>query len=512
MTFATDGEYLTAPDLYALGRTFSITLNMVETGAEGFIIYKSTDGEVFEYLATTTDTQYVDEDVTEGETYYYRAYAYREEEISPVSETVSQKADTCSPYTESAKANSNIITVTVHAQDNYDSVRLYRSTDGTHFGTHIQEIENVGYGETLKFVDSVPTNGTYYYVAFATNGGYEYFSNWIVSTEVTSVIAAPEITALVQNGSSVNVTILANDNYDYINLYHSVDGITYSRVRTITFTKPGETNTVVIDAVEVGTNYFYAVPSVSGYEFSAEKIYTVDVIDLTPPSISKVESTCNSAKLTFASSLEYDSYTVYSVTVKYGFSFYTELATVVTPEYTVENLNIGEEYLFAVSGDFGGIKSDKSANATAIPSHSVKNMPMLDATCTTDGYTAYTYCEYCGTVLSGKDEILATGHSYEETEAEIPATTTSVGKTAVYTCSGCGDSYGGEEIPKLEDAFTLAGDANGDGEVNLIDILRTLKAVVGAEVKINRANADMDGDNEITVKDVLAAMMLILDK
>lgn len=458
VTFATNGSYLTAPDLTAKDGV-SITLTMSESGAKGYIIYKSEDGKVFDYLATVDSSTYTDADVTIGNTYYYRAYAYREEEISEVSETVSASA--------------------------------------------------------------------------------------VVNT------ALPEITALVQKGSSVNVTITAKDKYDYVNLYHSADGSNYSRVRTITnnLSNPGDTYTVAIDAVKVGTNYFYVMPMVDGYELPAEKVYTIDVIDLTSPSISNFESTCDSVKLTFDSEREYDSYTVYSVAVRYGYSFYSELATVDTPEYTVENLNIGEEYLFAVSGVFNGIQSDKSANFAVTLGHSTKDVPMLDATCTTDGYTAYTYCEYCEEVLSGKtvipasghvdtetetvdatctadghitvtckcgevlstETIPASGHDYKETEPEIPASFTSVGKEAVYTCTSCGDSYGGGEIPMLEVGLTMLGDANMDGEVTILDVLRTLKAAIGMATEINRANADMDGNGSIDVFDMLTILKAAIE-
>ncbi len=469
-TVADGGSYLTAPDLYALGRTFSITLNMVEANAEGFIIYKSTDGEVFEYLTTTVGSQYVDEDVTEGETYYYRAYAYREEEISPVSETVSQKATTLSPFTESATADGSTVTVTVYAEDNYDSVRLYRSDDGTHFGTHIQEIENVKYGETLTFTDKVSANGTYKYVAFATNGGYEYMAARTVSVIVDVPVSAPTVEYQCTYGSHV-FTLTPTSDYDELVLYISSNNVNFVK-HYADFIKGNGQCLFLVEDLKEGTYYYYVTAIKDGIESEASAILTVEIIIVTPPTL-KMSVNDGKISLTATAVEDYDSISIVRLNENNALDIVTvgESGPLKAGEtYTILDTTAvcGKTYQYTASGNVGSMSSDTS-NAVS--------------------HTA--------------------GHSYELTEEEIPATTESVGKTAVYTCS-CGDSYGGDEIPMLKPA--AVGDVTNDGVVNMLDVLRILKSIAGMDVEVNTANADVNGDGELSIEDALAIIKLALNK
>ena len=88
VSFDASGSYLTPPSV-ATAADRDITLNLSEKNAEGYLIYRSTNGEIFDYVTTVSGSEYTDTDVSYGTNYYYRAYAYREEEIGDVSETVS---------------------------------------------------------------------------------------------------------------------------------------------------------------------------------------------------------------------------------------------------------------------------------------------------------------------------------------------------------------------------------------------------------------------------------------
>lgn len=510
VTFATDGSYLTSPDLYALGRTFSITLNMVETGAEGFIIYKSTDGEVFEYLTTTVGEQYVDEDVTEGETYYYRAYAYREEEISPVSEIASCKAGTVSPYTESATADGKTVTVTVHAQDNYDAIRLYRSEDGKSYGTGIQEIENVKYGETITFTDTVIANGTYHYMATGINGGFEYFPARTVSVEVMHV-AAPTLSLDTSKDTYFILNAVANDNYQGIKVYFSTDGEVFELlVDSATDIVSGNTYTYSHKALTVGTTYYYYAV---GYDAVSESEPSVTVSEMyayvPDPKVISLSAKCTGNEVVFSSAIKHDSILVLRSTNNSQFTYHD---SIVGTTYTDRAVIAEKTYYYKFIGVINGVNSSRrAAEYTFSTKHDEVSYSWVLATCTEDGHSGYSICNYCEEYVREKVIYPATGHSYEETEKEIPATTESAGKSAVYTCSACGDSYGGEEIPKLE-AEAPAGDATGDGVINILDVLRVLKAVVGMDVEVSTANADMSGDGMLDIADVLAILTLVLNK
>ena len=50
-------------------------------------------------------------------------------------------------------------------------------------------------------------------------------------------------------------------------------------------------------------------------------------------------------------------------------------------------------------------------------------------------------------------------------------------------------------------ADPMVGDANGDGKVNLLDIITVRKSLVSLYVKINSNNADIDSDGKTTVLD-----------
>lgn len=58
----------------------------------------------------------------------------------------------------------------------------------------------------------------------------------------------------------------------------------------------------------------------------------------------------------------------------------------------------------------------------------------------------------------------------------------------------------------------IYGDANSDGQLSLLDIIRILKQAAGNDVQLNFVAADCDGDGKITVRDVLSALQRLLDK
>ena len=55
----------------------------------------------------------------------------------------------------------------------------------------------------------------------------------------------------------------------------------------------------------------------------------------------------------------------------------------------------------------------------------------------------------------------------------------------------------------------LPGDVTGDGEVNIMDVIRLLKAVSGWAVEINKDAADVTGDGETTIMDVIRLLKYV---
>ena len=69
-------------------------------------------------------------------------------------------------------------------------------------------------------------------------------------------------------------------------------------------------------------------------------------------------------------------------------------------------------------------------------------------------------------------------------------------------------TYGGRTVSaqfEITVYDNIAGDANGDGDVNIKDVLACRKAIAGLDpgALFLMTNADADADRELTLKDVL---------
>ncbi|MBQ4556388.1 MAG: family 43 glycosylhydrolase [Clostridia bacterium] len=453
VTFATDGTYLTAPSITAEGGE-SIKLTISESGANGYIIYRSTDGKTFNYLTTVDATTYTDSDVEIDSTYYYRAYAYREEEISDVSETVSAAAHITLKKPGLIVSSGNSLLAI--AWSDCEGMKVYRSTDGESYVEVFDYDTPMTAGERYFYKDdNVSFGNTYYYYVVNYSGDVQSPPSAVAKYTVTT-LDPPSV--LQTSVSCTGIEIHLDGEHTECEVYRSTDGESYELYGKF------EGNSFEDTDFAVNQSYYYKFKGING-EYVSE--FSEAAGPLTPEHKPLVEYSGLDATCT-----------------EKGYTAYVQCDT-------CDEVISGKEEIPATG-------------------HVDTETVTVDASCTEPGSVTVT-CK-CGAIVS-VEEIAATGHSYEETEAEVPATTTSVGKTAVYTCASCGDSYGGEEIPMLEDTdeFTMTGDADKDGKITLIDVLRTLKAVVGEEVKISRANADIDGDGELEAADVLAIIKVFLD-
>ena len=83
--FVTEGNALGKATV-TVSSDSAITLQMDAANADGYMIYRSTNGKQFDYLASVADTTYTDSTAKVGKTYYYRVYSYRGEEIGEASD------------------------------------------------------------------------------------------------------------------------------------------------------------------------------------------------------------------------------------------------------------------------------------------------------------------------------------------------------------------------------------------------------------------------------------------
>ncbi|MBQ7714635.1 MAG: hypothetical protein IJT70_02070 [Clostridia bacterium] len=140
--------------------------------------------------------------------------------------------------------------------------------------------------------------------------------------------------------------------------------------------------------------------------------------------------------------------------------------------------------------------------------HSVTSTETHPATCVDAGYTAVT-CELCGEEIS-RTVIPALGHDFsDEFTVDVEPTKDSAGLKSRH-CSRCDAVTDETVIPKLGG---LPGDANGDGRVDMRDVLLMRKHILNIRkvLPANFENADMDGDGVIRMNDVLAVRKKILN-
>ncbi|MBQ7715703.1 MAG: leucine-rich repeat protein [Clostridia bacterium] len=128
-------------------------------------------------------------------------------------------------------------------------------------------------------------------------------------------------------------------------------------------------------------------------------------------------------------------------------------------------------------------------------------------TCVKRGIMKYT-CTVCGEI---KAQIIpAPGHSYsDEYTIEVEPTETTVGYKARH-CTICSNPGYFIMIPKIG---TVMGDSNGDGRVDMRDVLLMRKHILNIIKLTGNAfpAADMDENGMINMKDVLAVRKKILN-
>lgn len=59
-------------------------------------------------------------------------------------------------------------------------------------------------------------------------------------------------------------------------------------------------------------------------------------------------------------------------------------------------------------------------------------------------------------------------------------------------------------------AYSIIGDADGDGNVDMADVIRMMRAAAGWKVGIDEGQADLDKDGKVSVKDVILLMRALV--
>ena len=143
----------------------------------------------------------------------------------------------------------------------------------------------------------------------------------------------------------------------------------------------------------------------------------------------------------------------------------------------------------------------------------------IAATCVeAGGYDVVVTCTGCGKELSRETVVIpATGHDY--VSSAVTAPTCACAGFTTYTCKHCGDSYISDETPALGHSFANSvctvcgaihyGDANGDGEINMKDIVLIRKYLANFDDEYETSlfevtvGADVNASGEVTMKDIV---------
>lgn len=137
---------------------------------------------------------------------------------------------------------------------------------------------------------------------------------------------------------------------------------------------------------------------------------------------------------------------------------------------------------------FDKIESRANGEAFAVYGVSVSGYESPIGTTVNIGYSGENVCVY-----------KIVGDSFIKIDAEV-----SEENVSFKAFSGC-------TYVVSSNALVLYGDANADGKLSLIDVLRVLKRTVDSSIVLDFAAADINGDLEITAHDVLIALDILLN-
>jgi len=98
------------------------------------------------------------------------------------------------------------------------------------------------------------------------------------------------------------------------------------------------------------------------------------------------------------------------------------------------------------------------------------------------------------------------------TSVSLPSSIRRLGASAFANCSNISKftAYtAADEPPK---PAVVPGDADGDGGVDIQDVLRMLQYSAGWRVSVNQMNADMNGDDSVSIIDVVRLLQYYMDQ
>ena len=326
-------------------------------GADKYWVYRSVDGETFDYYARTDKPSFTDGSTSIGTTYYYAVKAVAvlgERDVSSGRSTA--QSIQCRPAAPSV----SIYRASGKPQLKWNAVSgaakywVYRSTDGVNF-KYYDSTAKTSYTNTGALLG---TKYHYRVKAVAVVNGKNVASAYNGTKSLFTTPAAPGVSIYRVNGKP-QLKWSAVTGAEKYWIYRSTDGVNFKYYDSTTGTS--YTNCIAAS----GTEYYYKVKAaavVNGKDVASDFSNTKSLFT-TPaaPSVS-ITTSKGKPKLTWKAVTGADKYWIYRSTDGKNFKYYNE-----TDEagYTNYSTNIGTTYYYKVRAvktiDGNDHKSDFSA-------------------------------------------------------------------------------------------------------------------------------------------------------
>lgn len=326
-------------------------------GADKYWIYRSVDGETFDYYARTDKPSFTDGSTSIGTTYYYAVKAVAVlggRDVSSGRSTAQSiqcrpAAPSVSIYRASGKPQ-----LKWNAVSGAEKYWVYRSTDGVNF-KYYDSTAKTSYTNTGALLG---TKYHYRVKAVAVVNGKDVASAYNGTKSLFTTPAAPGVSIYRVNGKPQLKWSAVTGAAKYW-IYRSTDGVNFKYYDSTTGTS--YTNCIAAS----GTEYYYKVKAaavVNGKDVASDFSNT-KILFTTPaaPSVS-ITTSKGKPKLTWKAVKGADKYWIYRSTDGKNFKYYNE-----TDEagYTNYSTNIGTTYYYKVRAvktiDGNDHKSDFSA-------------------------------------------------------------------------------------------------------------------------------------------------------
>ena len=326
-------------------------------GADKYWVYRSVDGETFDYYARTDKPSFTDGSTSIGTTYYYAVKAVA---VLGGRDVSSGRSTAQSIQCRPAAPSVSIYRVNGKPQLKWNAVSgtakywVYRSTDGVNF-KYYDSTAKTSYTNTGALLG---TKYHYRVKAVAVVNGKNVASAYNGTKSLFTTPAAPGVSIYRVNGKP-QLKWSAVTGAEKYWIYRSTDGVNFKYYDSTTGTS--YTNCIAAS----GTEYYYKVKAaavVNGKDVASDFSNTKSLFT-TPaaPSVS-ITTSKGKPKLTWKAVKGADNYWIYRSTDGKNFKYYNE-----TDEagYTNYSTNIGTTYYYKVKAvktiDGNDHKSDFSA-------------------------------------------------------------------------------------------------------------------------------------------------------